>query len=70
MDVVFSGCTSLPIEVNCLWKYFYGVEEALEVLSMGWRFALIFIPEDEEKLIGFIKVGSLPHYAHKALVCP
>ena len=28
------------------------------------------ISEVEEKLIGFIKVGTLQHYVHRALLCP
>ena len=31
--------------------------------------ALEVISEVEDKLIDFIKVGTLPHYVHRALLC-
>ena len=41
---------------------------ALEVLSRGWRLVLEVIPEVEESLIGWMKVGSWLQDAHKAQI--
>ena len=44
----------LPIEANCLSKYFFRVELALELLSRGWKLGLEIILKVEESLIGLI----------------
>ena len=58
LAAVCSHGFSLPIEANCLSKYFFTVEDGFGSTLWGSKIGFENSPNVRENLIGLVKIGS------------